>query len=80
VANKKTTELNFEQQLDNLESIVDQLESGELTLEQSIEEYQAGVKSLKSLHQAMSSAEQKVTELSADLRGEIDELQEGDDD
>jgi hypothetical protein len=32
------------------------------------------------LHQAMSSAEQKVTELSADLRGEIDELQEGDDD
>jgi exodeoxyribonuclease VII small subunit len=80
VAKKKTTELDFEQQLDNLESIVDQLESGELTLEQSIDKYQAGVKSLKILHQAMSSSEQKVTELSADLRGEIDDLEDGEDD
>jgi exodeoxyribonuclease VII small subunit len=80
VAKKKTPELDFEQQLDNLESIVDQLESGELTLEQSIDKYQDGVKSLKSLHQAMSASEQKVTELSADLRGEIDELEDGADD
>lgn len=80
MAKKKTPELDFEQQLDNLESIVDQLESGELTLEQSIDKYQAGVKSLKALHQAMSSSEQKVTELSADLRGEIDDLEDGEDD
>jgi exodeoxyribonuclease VII small subunit len=80
VATKKTPALDFEQQLESLESIVDQLESGELSLEQSIEQYQLGVKSLKLLHQAMSSAEQKVTELSADLRGEIDELADGDDD
>jgi hypothetical protein len=32
------------------------------------------------LHQAMSASEQKVTELSADLRGEIDELEDGADD
>ncbi|MBC8370761.1 MAG: exodeoxyribonuclease VII small subunit [Planctomycetes bacterium] len=80
MAKKKTPELDFEQQLDNLESIVDQLESGDLTLEQSIEQYQVGVQSLKALHLSMSKAEQKVTELSADLRGEIEELEGNDDD
>ncbi len=79
MAKKKTTELDFEQQLESLESVVEQLESGELTLEQSIAQYKAGVKSLKTLHQAMALAEQTVTELSAELRGEIDDIECDDD-
>ena len=40
---KKNNELTFEENLKNLENIVEQLESGEIDLEKSVELYEQGM-------------------------------------
>jgi exodeoxyribonuclease VII small subunit len=52
--------LNFEQALLEIESIVGQLESGRLGLEQALERYEAGVRHLKQCHQALRQAERRI--------------------
>ncbi|MDP6963790.1 MAG: exodeoxyribonuclease VII small subunit [Planctomycetota bacterium] len=80
MAKRKPTAKSFDEQLGALEEIVEQLESGELTLEESIAGYKGGVAALKELHKSMVVAEQEVKELSVDLRSEINELESGYDD
>ena len=41
---KKNIELKFEESMSQLESIVDQLESGDIDLEKSVELYETGMK------------------------------------
>ena len=55
-----TSSLNFEQALLEIESIVGQLESGRLGLEQALERYEAGVRHLKQCHQALRQAERRI--------------------
>lgn len=55
---KKTPQL--EQSLDNLEALVERMESGELTLEESLQAFEQGVKLTRECQQALSQAEQKV--------------------
>jgi exodeoxyribonuclease VII small subunit len=60
---------SFEDTLAELESLVDTLEKGELTLEQSLAAFERGVKLTRSCQKALDDAEQKVrilTEKSAD--------------
>jgi exodeoxyribonuclease VII small subunit len=60
---------SFEDALNELESLVDTLEQGELTLEQSLAAFERGVKLTRSCQKALDEAEQKVrilTEKSAD--------------
>ena len=52
---------NFETQLTELESIVEQLESGELPLEDALKVFEKGVKLSRQCQQLLSEAEQKVT-------------------
>ncbi|MEJ2327064.1 MAG: exodeoxyribonuclease VII small subunit [Chromatiaceae bacterium] len=59
----------FEEALAELESIVDTLEKGDLTLEQSLAAFERGVKLTRTCQKALDEAEQKVrilTEKSAD--------------
>jgi exodeoxyribonuclease VII small subunit len=77
VANKKKA--GFEQQLQQLEQLVDELESGELELEEGVERYRQGVKLLKTLNGSLSAAEQQVEELTAALQQELAALEQGDD-
>ena len=58
---KKTTSVNFENQLQELESIVEQLEGGELPLEQALKVFEKGVKLSRQCQQLLAEAEQKVT-------------------
>ncbi len=51
---------SFEQALEQLESIVAQLEGGELGLAESLEQYEQGVKCLKSCYQQLSEAERRI--------------------
>jgi len=55
------SELNFEQTLADVESIVGQLESGSLGLSESLERYEAGIRQLKRCHQLLDAAEQRVS-------------------
>jgi len=61
---------SYEKALKKIETIVSQLESGELSLEESIKSYEQGLKLLKECYQKLNSAEKKLEELS----GELDSL------
>jgi exodeoxyribonuclease VII small subunit len=56
-------ELSFEEAMESLEEIVSKLESGEVSLEESLKLYQDGKKLAKLLEERLSSAEEKVKEL-----------------
>ncbi|MGD8643875.1 MAG: exodeoxyribonuclease VII small subunit [Chromatiales bacterium] len=62
MARKKTTNepVDFEQALRDLEALVERLEAGELTLEQSLNEFERGVALTRRCQQALSDAEQRV--------------------
>ena len=53
-------ELNFEKAMDRLETIVEQMESGKLPLEDLIVRYEEGMNLVKVCQERLSSAEQKI--------------------
>ena len=55
---------SFESAMAEIESIVVKLESGELDLTSSLQQYEQGVKRLRQCHQILEVAEQKVSLLS----------------
>ncbi|MGQ9842979.1 MAG: exodeoxyribonuclease VII small subunit [Spirochaetota bacterium] len=57
---KKAKKITFEDALDELEAIASKLESGELTLEQSIQFYEKGVELAKFCRQKLEEAERKI--------------------
>ena len=64
-------ELSFEKALENLEKIVKSLESGKLTLDESVEYFQKGIKLTKLCSEKLEKAEQKINVLTQDEDGEI---------
>ena len=59
----KKKEESFETHLGKLEEIVEDLESGELELEDALQRYEEGVKRLKSCYRMLTEAEQQVKKL-----------------
>ena len=55
----KTT-FHFEQSLGELESLVERMESGEMTLEDSLKAVEQGIKYTRECQNALAKAEQKV--------------------
>jgi len=53
----------FEPSLERLERIVEELEGGELTLEQSLDRYEEGIKLSRRLSRALDAAEQRIERL-----------------
>jgi exodeoxyribonuclease VII small subunit len=53
----------FEQSLHELERIVEELEGGELSLEESLKKYEAGLKLLKDCYQYLERAEKRIQKL-----------------
>ncbi len=60
---------SFEAALRRLEEIVDTLESGELSLEESIKIFEEGVGLTRTCSKQLETAEQKVTTLLAEAEG-----------
>jgi exodeoxyribonuclease VII small subunit len=56
---KKNTNL-FEDSLEELELLVEQMEQGELSLEESLKSFERGVKLTSTCQKALQDAEQKV--------------------
>ncbi len=57
-------ELSFEQALQRLQAIVQELEQGEVGLDKSLERYEEGVRLLRRCHDALEKAERKIELLS----------------
>lgn len=58
--------LDFERALDELEKLVEELERGEMPLEQSLAAFERGVRLTRDCQQALRQAEQKVDMLLKD--------------
>ncbi|HDY98950.1 MAG TPA: exodeoxyribonuclease VII small subunit [Pseudomonas sabulinigri] len=69
MARKKTT-VDFEQSLGELQKLVERLESGELSLEESLSSFEQGVALTRDCQQALTQAEQKVQQL-VEKNGEL---------
>lgn len=52
--------MKFEKKLDRLESIVEKMESGELSLDDSLKMFEEGIKLSRDCHAQLDEAEQKV--------------------
>jgi exodeoxyribonuclease VII small subunit len=70
MAPKKQT---FEQALKELETVIEKLEGNELTLDEALASFEAGVKLIRTCDAHLKSAEGKLREL---LKGEDGELVE----
>ncbi len=64
----KKKEVNFEQGLQRLQEIVESLEHGTSTLEETISLYEEGVKLAAELNETLENAETRIEELSADFK------------
>lgn len=62
-------ETTFEEAMQALETVVNELEAGELTLDESLAKYEAGVKMYRVCHKLLEGAEQKVQKLLKDDEG-----------
>jgi exodeoxyribonuclease VII small subunit len=67
---KKNEEPRFEQALAELEKIVERLERGELTLEESLKLYEEGIRLSRLCHGKLEEAEGKIEMLLKDAKGE----------
>ena len=65
------TRRKFEDELKDLEGIVAQIDSGELSLEDSITAFERGVGLVRSLNQKLDEVERKVELLMRNAQGEL---------
>lgn len=60
MAKKAQTSSNLEKTLETLEALVEKMESGDLSLEESLQAFEQGVRLTREAQQALQAAEQKV--------------------
>ncbi len=57
---KKSAPKDFKSGIEELQTLVDSMEKGDLTLEQSLEHFERGIKLTKECQNILQNAEQKV--------------------
>ena len=62
-------EIKFEKALERLEKIVEDLESGNISLEEALKKYEEGVKLSRSCQKKLDEAEKKIEVLTRSLDG-----------
>ena len=60
------TTIDFEAAMGELESLVEKMEQGEFSLEDSIKQFERGMQLARTCQRALRAAEQKVLKLAAD--------------
>lgn len=71
MANKQTSGQSYEAALEDIERIVEQLESGELSLEDSLAIFEKGVGLTKYCYQKLDEVEKKIEILTKDREGKL---------
>lgn len=59
--------LTLEESFDALDGIIDQMQSGELTLEESFQKYEEGMKLIKNCNDAIDKVEKKLAIINGEL-------------
>jgi len=81
MAAKKDKTMDFERSLKELESLVERLEGGDLSLEESLKTFESGVGLTRQCREALDKAEQQVQKLLGDEeQSELGPFEEGGDD
>ena len=65
----KSAEFDFEKSLRELEQLVEAMERGDLTLEESLKRFERGIALTRACQQALAQAEQKVQILTQNSAG-----------
>jgi exodeoxyribonuclease VII small subunit len=60
MTSKKTSAKDFEKSLEELEALVARLEEGDLSLEETLKQFERGISLTRSCQKALAEAEQKV--------------------
>lgn len=60
MAQKKVENLNFEEAMQELESIVEKMESGELALEDALKRFERGIALARASREKLDAAQQRV--------------------
>ena len=71
MARKDTGNIKFESALEDLELVVEQLETGELSLEDSLTAFEKGVGLVKFCNQKLNEVEKKIELLVKDKEGKL---------
>jgi exodeoxyribonuclease VII small subunit len=80
--NKKEIEsLSFEQAIENLTEIVEKIETGQVPLAESLQQYEKGMAMIQHCRRILLDAEKRIEEIADnDAEEEVDEDDEDDDD
>jgi exodeoxyribonuclease VII small subunit len=65
------TKFKFEESIRKLETIVDELEKGEFSLEESLKKFEAGLKLGRECREFLDSAETKIRQLVEEKGGDL---------
>jgi exodeoxyribonuclease VII small subunit len=69
--NQASNAFDFEDSLAELETLVQQMEQGDLTLEDSLAAFERGISLTRGCQTALAQAEQKVNVLMQDAQGRV---------
>lgn len=75
---KKQSKFDFEEALEELEELVTSMEDGDLSLEESLQAFEKGIKLTRECQTALKNAEQKVQVL-LNENGDTEEIELEDD-
>ena len=70
-AKQPSKNLKFEAAISQLEQIIDQVESGEIGLEEALNQYETGMGLIKHCRGILDKAEAKIEELTEDSNGKL---------
>lgn len=76
----KKKSIDFEQSLNTLEGLVNRMEQGDMTLEESLQAFEAGIALTRECQSRLAAAEQQVSKLieqQGDIRLEPFDAEEG---
>ena len=68
---KKSRDVTFEDAVEKLESIVEEMESDDLPLDKMLVRYEEGAKLVKLCEEKLKAAETRITQLEENLEGEL---------
>lgn len=71
---KPKTEASFEKNLEELEAIVAALEGGELSLDESLKQFEQGIRLSRACEKALADAEKKIEILTTNAAGDLEAL------
>ena len=71
MARKDVSNKNFESAMEEIEQVVEQIESGELSLEESLAAYEKGVGLVKFCYQKLNEVEKRIEFLVKDKEGRL---------